>query len=132
MRTLLSAGLLVSILGISTQAAFAHHSFSAEFDVGRPVTLVGTVKDFEWTNPHAWIHVEVPDAAGATQVWAVEMLGVNALVRQGLTPRTLKTGDKLTITGYGARNGTTTANATTVSRTETGENLYDTAAPGED
>jgi hypothetical protein len=131
MRSLLAVGLLVSVLGTST-AAVAHHSFSAEFDVGRPVTLVGTVQDFEWTNPHAWIHIEVADAAGATQVWAVEMLGVNSLVRQGLTPRTLKTGDKLTITGYGARNGTTTANATTVSRTDTGEALYDTAPPGED
>jgi hypothetical protein len=129
MRMLLSVGLLVSVLGMAT-AAVAHHSFSAEFDVGRPVTLVGTVKEFEWTNPHAWIHVEVPDAAGATQVWAVEMLGVNSLVRDGLTPNTLKTGDKLTITGYGARNGTNTANATTVSRTETGETLYDTAPPG--
>jgi hypothetical protein len=130
MRSLLSfVGLLVSVLGLST-AAVAHHSFSAEFDVGRPVTLVGTVKEFEWTNPHAWIHIEVADAAGAKQVWAVEMLGVNSLVRDGLTPNTLKTGDKLTITGYGARNGTTTANATTVSRTETGETLYDTAPPG--
>lgn len=131
MRTYLAIGSLVCVLGLST-AALAHHSFSAEFDVGRPVTLEGAVKEFEWTNPHAWIHIEVKDAAGTTQVWAVEMLGVNALVRQGLSPRTLKTGDKLTITGYGARNGTTTANATTVSRTETGETLYDTSAPGED
>ncbi len=130
MRSLLAVGLLVSVLGLSTQTVVAHHSFSAEFDVGRPVTLVGTVKEFEWTNPHAWIHIEVADAAGATQVWAVEMLGVNSLVRDGFTPDTLKTGDKLTITGYGARNGTTTANASTVSRTETGETLYDTAPPG--
>lgn len=130
MRTLIALGSLLCVLGTTT-AALAHHSFSAEFDIGRPVTLVGSVKEFEWTNPHAWIHVEVTDAAGATQVWAVEMLGVNSLARQGLSPRTLKTGDKLTITGYGARNGTTTANATTVSRTETGETLYNTEAPGE-
>jgi hypothetical protein len=130
MRSLLAVGLLVSMLGLSTQTVLAHHSFSAEFDVGRPVTLVGTVKEFEWTNPHAWIHIEVADAAGATQVWAVEMLGVNSLVRDGLRPDTMKAGDKLTITGYGARNGTTTANASTVSRTETGETLYDTAPPG--
>lgn len=131
MRTLLAVSLLASVLGL-TKAALAHHSFSAEFDVGRPVTLEATVKDFEWTNPHAWIHVEVADAAGATQAWAVEMLGVNSLVRQGLTPRTVKAGDKLTISGYGARNGTNTANATRISRTDTGETLYDTAPPGAD
>lgn len=102
----------------------AHHSFSAEFDVGKPVTLVGSVKDFEWTNPHAWLHMEVTDAQGQTQEWAVEFLGVNALIRSGMTPKTVKAGDKLTITGYAARNGTNTANASSATRTDTGETLW--------
>lgn len=104
--------------------ALAHHSFSAEFDVGKPVTLVGTVKEFEWTNPHAWLHMEVTDAQGATQEWAVEFLGVNALIRSGMSPKTVKPGDKLTITGFAARNGTNTANASSASRTESGETLW--------
>jgi len=104
--------------------ALAHHSFSAEFDVGRPVTLAGTVKDFEWTNPHAWLHLETKDAQGNVEQWAVEMLGVNSLVRSGMTPQTVKPGDLLTVTGFGSRDGTNTANASTVQRTESGETLW--------
>lgn len=111
-------------------AVSAHHSFSAEFDVGKPVTLVGSVKSFEWTNPHAWLHLEVVDAQGAPQEWAVEFLGVNALVRTGLSPKNVKPGDKLTVTGYGARNGTNTANGSSVQRTETGETLWASSGTG--
>lgn len=123
----LAAGLLALVA--ATNAA-SHHSFSAEFDVGRPVTLVGTVKEFEWTNPHAWLHMEVTDAQGNVQEWAVEMLGVNALVRSGMSPKTVLPGHKLTVTGFGARNGTNTANASSVDRTDTGESLWDSVRPG--
>lgn len=109
---------------LASAAALAHHSFSAEFDVGRPVDVTGTVTELEWTNPHAWIHLSVTDAQGATQEWSVELLGINALIRSGISPKTVKPGDKLTVTGFGARNGTNTANASTVSRAETGETLW--------
>lgn len=102
----------------------AHHSFSAEFDIGRPVEITGTVTDIEWTNPHAWVHLQVSAQDGSTEDWAVELLGINALVRSGMSPRTVKAGDVLTITGFGARNGTNTANASSVTRTETGERLW--------
>lgn len=123
MRATLSviAGLL--LLPLSTNA-WSHHSFSAEFDVGKPVTLEGTVQNFEWTNPHAWLHLEVKDAQGNAQTWAVEMLGVNSLIRSGMTPKTVQNGDKLTVTGFGARDGSNTANASTVSRTDTGQSLW--------
>ena len=129
MRKILSvvaclAGLLASV------DSYSHHSFSAEFDVGKPVNLVGTAKSFEWTNPHAWLHIEVTDNQGKVQQWAVEMLGVNALARSGMSPRTVKPGDKLTVIGYGARNGTNTANASSVKRTDTGEILWTSAKPG--
>jgi Family of unknown function (DUF6152) len=114
----------------ATVDAYSHHSFSAEFDVGKPVNLVGVVKEFEWTNPHAWLHLEVTDAQGKTQEWAVEFLGVNALVRSGMSPKTVKPGDKLTVSGYGARNGTNTANASSLNRTDTGESLWASVRPG--
>jgi hypothetical protein len=109
---------------VAAANAFSHHSFSAEFDVGRPVTLAGTVKDFEWTNPHAWLHLETKDAQGNVELWAIEMLGVNSLIRNGMSPQTVKTGDLLTVTGFGSRDGTNTANASTVQRTETGQTLW--------
>lgn len=129
MRNILSvvAGLLGLFAAVD---AYPHHSFSAEFDVGRPVNLTGTVKEFEWTNPHAWLHMEVTDEQGKVQLWAVELLGVNSLVRSGMSPKTVKPGDKLTVTGFGARNGTNTANASSVNRTDSGESLWASVAPG--
>lgn len=109
---------------LASATALSHHSFSAEFDVGRPVNVTGTVTELEWTNPHAWIHLDVADDQGNSQAWAVELLGINALIRSGISPKTVKPGDKLTVTGFGARNGTNTANASTVSRAETGESLW--------
>jgi hypothetical protein len=104
--------------------AVAHHSFSAEFDVGRPVDLTGTVSAIEWTNPHAWLHLDVESPDGQVETWAVEMLGVISLARRGFSSRTVKVGDRLTITGFGSRDGTNTANASTVTRTDTGEALW--------
>lgn len=120
-----------SIIGLSaallSTGALAHHSFSAEFDVGRPVELTGTLIEMEWTNPHAWLHLSVTDDTGVEQRWAVEMLGVNSLVRSGMTPQTVKPGDALTVTGFGARDGSNTANASSVQRAGSGENLWASA-----
>jgi hypothetical protein len=112
---------------LASMSAVAHHSFSAEFDIGRPVELTGTVTEIEWTNPHAWIHIETKRDDGSTEQWAVELLGINTLARSGLTPRTVKAGDVLTVTGFGARNGSNAANASSVTRTETGETLWTSA-----
>ena len=125
-RTALT-GLMTTALMLWTAHVLAHHSFSAEFDVGRPVELSGTLVEMEWTNPHAWMHLEVTDAQGAKQRWAIEFLGVNALVRGGMSPKTVKPGDRLTVKGYGSRDGTNTANASGLTRTETGEVLWASA-----
>ena len=109
---------------LSSMTAMSHHSFSAEFDVGRAVKITGTVTRTEWTNPHAWLHIDTVDNQGNVQSWAIEMLGINTLVRSGITPKTVKKGDVFTITGFGSRDGTNTANASSVTRTETGETLW--------
>ncbi|HEX6994962.1 MAG TPA: DUF6152 family protein [Gammaproteobacteria bacterium] len=122
-RTLMSASAALAF-AVAWACAHAHHSFSAEFDIGQPVEITGTVTDIEWTNPHTWVHMEATDADGNKTQWAVELLGVNALARSGLTRRTLKPGDMIKVKGYRARNGTTTANASSMVRADTGEPLW--------
>lgn len=122
-RASAAAGLVAGAL-VSSPFALAHHSFSAEFDVGRPVELTGTVVEIEWTNPHTWVHIETEDEEGRRERWAIELLGINALVRAGVSRRTLGPGDVLTVTGFGARNGTNTANASSLTRADTGERLW--------
>jgi hypothetical protein len=86
----LSAGL--ALLGSTAEA---HHSF-AVFDQTKRVTLVGTVREFQWTNPHSWIELVV-EKGGATEQWSVEALSPNVLGRQGWKRNTLKPGDKITV-----------------------------------
>ena len=101
-----SAGLLLAAVPV-----FAHHSFSAEFDVKQPVTLKGTVTKVEWTNPHVWIYLDVTDAQGAVQHWQCENGAPNALSRMGWTRHSLNVGDQVTIEGFRAKNDERTANA---------------------
>src|SRR5690606_20728188 len=108
--------------------ADAHHSSSAEFDIGQPVEITGTVTAIEWTNPHTWVHMEATDADGNRTQWAVELLGVNTLARSGLTRRVLKPGDEIKVSGFRARNGTNTANASSLVRADTGEPLWTSSA----
>ncbi len=108
--------------------AAAHHSFSAEFDIHRPVTLTGTVTRMEWTNPHAWLFIDAKDERGKVQSWAVELVGINDLLRRGWGRGRVNTGDLIDVTGYGARDGTHTANASSVSLTKTGELLWASVA----
>ena len=121
----------VSTVGLiaASFSAHAHHAFSAEFDVSRPVNLTGPVVEIEWTNPHAWMHIETKDEEGNAQRWAVELVGINGLVRFGFTRKTVKVGEVLTVTGFGARNGSNTANASSIARAETGEMLWASQVP---
>ena len=126
METRLATMLTALCVSLSAEA---HHAFSAEFDVGRPVNLTGPVVEIEWTNPHAWMHIETQDDEGNAQRWAVELVGINGLVRFGFTRNTVKVGEVLTVEGFGARNGSNTANASSIMRTETGETLWASQAP---
>ena len=92
----------------------AHHSFAAEFDFQKPVTLKGTVVLWEMINPHGWITIDVRGDDGRTARWMVETSNPNGLMRLGWTKRSLKPGDEITIDGYLAKDGSNTANAARV------------------
>src|SRR5438105_9599537 len=84
--------------------AFAHHSF-AMFDATKNLTLDGTVKNFEWTNPHMWLYVMVPQANGAPVEYPLEMMAVQGAVRLGWKPDSVKAGDKVTFEFHPLRDG---------------------------
>jgi len=101
----------------------AHHAFAAEYDGNQRVTIAGTLTSFEWTNPHAWLHVDVKDAEGKVVNWAVEFGAPNALYRRGFRKNDFPAGTEVVIEGYRAKNGTTTLNARSVKLPD-GRNLF--------
>jgi hypothetical protein len=115
-RMVAKASQLVAGLGLLVAAlpAFAHHSFQAEYDADKPVTLKGTVTKVEWTNPHARFYVDVKDESGKVTNWNLELASPNGLMRQGWTRHSLKVGDVVTVTGAMAKDGSNMANARTV------------------
>jgi hypothetical protein len=92
----------------------AHHSFAAEFDDTKPVKLTGKVTEMKWSNPHAWIYIDVKGPDGRVVNWAFETGGVNALYRRGWRKADLPVGAVVVIDGWQARNGTRTANALSI------------------
>lgn len=94
---------LVVCAGIAVPA-LAHHSPSA-FDRTKEITVTGVVKAFKWQNPHSWMEVDVTDDKGVTQTWGIEMTSPTFLIRAGWTSKTLKPGDRVTVTAYPVRTG---------------------------
>jgi hypothetical protein len=92
-------------LAASTGAALAHHSF-AMFDSDKQVTLAGTVKEFQWTNPHAWIMLTVADPQGRPALWAIEMGGPGQLAHAGWNAGTLSSGMDVKVSIHPLRDGT--------------------------
>ena len=109
---------------LAAAPSVAHHAFSAEFDADKPVKLTGVVTKLDWTNPHAWIYVDVKDEAGKIANWGFELASPNGLMRNGWTRFSLKGGDEVTVEGSRAKNGSTVANAQTVVLTKTGQRLF--------
>ncbi|PWU11461.1 MAG: hypothetical protein C5B51_02565 [Terriglobia bacterium] len=105
MRTLagVAVALIAGLVAVG-RPAVAHHSF-AMFDMSKRVTLNGTVTEFEWTNPHSYIEIDVPDEKGAVKHWSIEMGSPSILQQSGWKFNSLKHGDKATLTMNPLKNG---------------------------
>ena len=88
----------------------AHHSFAAEFDITKPVTLAGAVTKLEWMNPHIWLYLDVTDPPGIIRHWQCEGGAPNTLTRNGWSKDSLKSGDAVTVEGWLAKDGSKTCN----------------------
>jgi len=101
----------------------AHHSFSAEYDSKKPVTLKGIVTKVEWMNPHVYFYLDVTDESGNITNWALEMGPPNGLERSGWTRHTMNIGDEVIVEGTLAKDGSKQANARSVTLASTGKKL---------
>ena len=115
------AGVVFGVLLLASAGTSAHHSFSAEFDAEKPVTLTGIVTNVEWTNPHVWFYINVTDEeSGEVANWGAEMGPPHGLQRRGWRRDSLKIGEEVTVQGFLARNGSNRLNAREVTLTATG------------
>ena len=97
-------GLAAAALALAAVPAMAHHSF-AMFDQTREVALSGTITEFQWSNPHSWVELDVPTAGGASEHWSLEGGSIHTLSRLGWKSKMLKPGDKVSITINPMKNG---------------------------
>ena len=116
---------------LSAVSVHAHHNFRAEFDIKSPFTVTGAVTRVEWTNPHTWFYLEVKDANGNVEQWAMEMGSPNALMRAGWKRTSLNAGDVVSVDGYRSWDRKFTGNARAVVLTKTGQKLFAASSSGQ-
>jgi Family of unknown function (DUF6152) len=124
----LTAGAALLLTAVS---AWAHHSFAAEYDAKKPVTLTGTVTKVEWMNPHIFFYVDVKDSEGKVTNWRGEGGNLSGLMRRGWRKDSLKVGDVVTVEGSLAKNGQPLMNARTVTLAD-GKKLFAGSSGGDD
>lgn len=123
---------LAAMLALGVAEAEAHHAFTAQYDVDRPVSLTGVVVKIEWLNPHAYFYVDVTDeATGEVVTWASEMGSPVVLLRRGWTRNSMRIGDVVAVDGILARDGSPSLNAQSVMLTDTGQKLFTRSADEE-
>jgi hypothetical protein len=134
MKRTLAAVVVGLAVWTADRPATAHHSFAAQYDRDRPVTLKGAVTRIEWANPHVYFYLEVKDESGATARWAIEGGAPTSLYRAGWRKDSLKVGDLVTVHGYLARDGSKLANMRAAILSDGrevlgGQQYYGTGAP---
>ena len=125
-----SIGIAFVGLLVATAPAFAHHSFAAEYDSKKPVTITGVVTKIDWMNPHVYFYVDVKDANNKVTSWALEMGAPSMLTRSGWSRTTMHIGDVVTVEGSLAKDGRPHANAKSVMMTATGKKLGAASSEG--
>ena len=114
MRSGLTVLLFSTALLVVPATLSAHHSFAAEYDASKPVTVKGKVVKMEWVNPHSWVQVAVTGEDGKVTVWSCETAPPNILYRQGWRPNSLKEGEEVTVEGFAAKDASATMTARSV------------------
>ena len=131
MRTKFAVVLAAFALTLAARPILAHHSFAAEFDANKPFKMTGTVTKVEWMNPHTYFYIDVADEKGGKVTnWGMEMGSPNGLMRAGWTRNTMKVGDKVTVEGSLAKDGSHTGNARAVTLADTGQRLFAASSQG--
>lgn len=115
--------MLTGALLVPATPVMAHHSFAAEYDSKKAVTLKGIVTKVDWMNPHVYFYIDVTDESGNVSNWALEMGPPNGLQRSGWTRNTMKIGDEVIVAGTLAKDGGKQANARSVTLAATGKKL---------
>jgi hypothetical protein len=130
MRIALALAAIVIATSFYGVSVFAHHSFAAEFDVNKPITLKGNVTKIDLVNPHSWLYIDVKDADGKLVNWAIEMGSPNGLIRRGVSKTSVPVGTEVTVEGYRAKDGSATANGTTIKLPDGKQLFAGSSAPG--